>query len=180
MAVTVLAGSLMLSSVVNAAGHVKYRGEFGAEFPVVDTATGELVENPAYDPGVTGRVHMKVGLESTKVSVEVEGLDPELVYGSHLHDRRCADGGGGHYQDEVGGPVDSVNEIWLSSFETGFGILGAAPMAEASGAADWAARTTSADSTNALSVVIHAPGGARIACADLVVRGGRPGVANGR
>jgi hypothetical protein len=62
---------------------------------------------------------------------------------------------GGHYQEIVGGPVDPTNEIWplFTSDEEGVGN-GKAVHA-------FTARP------EAQAVVIHAPGGARIACADL-------------
>ena len=166
VALTVLVGSLAVSTLVSAKAHEKYRGDFGSYFPT---------SGDTHDATITGRALMKVGVDTTKVTAELEGLDPALVYSAHLHDKRCADGGGGHYQNEIGGAVDWVNEIWLTTFDTGFGIVAAEGTneAKATGAADWSARTTSTDpeSSNALSVVVHAPGGARVACADLELDG---------
>lgn len=161
LALVILIGTLVASTVATARVHNKYRGEFGGEFP---TSGG------TYDPSITGTALMKVGVATTKVKVELEGLIPGIVYSSHLHNRYCADGGGGHYQNEEGVAVDPFNELWLTSFDDGFGIMVAEgqDLAIASGATAWAARTTS-DASNALSVVVHAPGGARVACADLVL-----------
>jgi len=115
---------------------------------------------------VHGSVKMTIGPSGTVVRVNVSGLDPDKVYGSHLHNGTCASGGGGHYQDVEGGAVVPPNELWLSS-----GGAGLAPnpggLAHGAGSAVWQARVTST-ATNARSVVVHEPGtGTRIACADL-------------
>lgn len=84
LALVVLAGTLVASTVVSAKVHNKYRGEFGPEFP-----------SGAHDPTITGEAMMKVGLNTTKVKVELEGLVPGVTYTSHLHNRTCAAGGSG-------------------------------------------------------------------------------------
>lgn len=130
-----------------------------------ETATGAGL---GYD--ISGSAKMTVGDDSTAVKVNVAGLDPAKTYGSHLHDGTCATGGGGHYQDVEGGAVTPPNELWLSSSDNPMGPLVPNPggVTHGAGSADWAARTDSpAPVTNALSVVVHEPGGARIACADL-------------
>lgn len=50
----------------------------------------------------------------TIVSVHVQGLDAHTTYPAHVHNAPCSasPAGGGHYQHEVGGSVDAVNEIW--------------------------------------------------------------------
>jgi hypothetical protein len=113
-----------------------------------------------------GSAKMTIGPSGTVVRVNVSGLDPHKVYGSHLHNGTCASGGGGHYQDVEGGATVPPNELWLSS-----GGVGLAPnpggVAHGAGSAVWQARVASA-ATNARSVVVHEPGsGTRIACADL-------------
>ena len=51
-------------------------------------------------------------LNSTTASVSVEGL-PAGEYASHVHNSSCdLNEGSGHYQYEVGGPVDETNELW--------------------------------------------------------------------
>ena len=92
----------------------------------------------------------------TIVSVHAIGLLPNTAYGVHVHNKACGDSlGGGHYQDVVGGAVDAVNEIW-PLFTTNAAGIGNGNAVNA-----FVARP------EAQAVVIHAPGGARIACADL-------------
>lgn len=92
----------------------------------------------------------------TIVSVHAAGLLPNTDYGVHVHNRACNDNnGGGHYQDVVGGAVDAVNEIWPLFTSNAAGI------GNGYAANNFRARP------EAQAVVIHAPGGARIACADL-------------
>jgi Cu/Zn superoxide dismutase len=96
----------------------------------------------------------------TLVSVHVEGL-AAATYGSHVHrlpcDTRDAAGNlaGGHYKYDPAGLANDLNEIW-----PGF-TSNAAGIGNGNARNDWTAGPT------AVSVVIHAPGGARIACADL-------------
>ncbi len=84
------------------------------------------------------------------------GLAPNTTYGSHVHKAKCAAGDAdGHYQFTPGGSADSVNEIWpgFTTNPWGMGV----GFAQNGGVAG----------PDAVSVVIHAPGGAKIACADL-------------
>lgn len=64
--------------------------------------------------------------------------------------------------------MDPVNELWLSTSDDPAGGVDSNPggVAHGAGATAWPARLTSA-ATNAESIVVHEPGGARIACADL-------------
>jgi len=92
----------------------------------------------------------------TVVVIIVMGLAPNTTYGSHVHKQACANGDAdGHYKFDPTGPADSVNEIWpgFTTNPSGIGV-GFAQNAGIAGA-------------SAMSVVIHAPGGAKIACADL-------------
>ena len=90
------------------------------------------------------------------VSVHVEGLLPNTAYGSHVHQQACADGDAdGHYKFDPTGPASPPNEIWPGFTTNAAGVgNGNATVYETAGAA-------------AVSVVVHAPGGAKIACADL-------------
>ena len=107
------------------------------------------------------------------------GLAPNTTYGSHVHKAKCAAGDAdGHYQFTPGGSADSVNEIW-----PGFRIEGVLcgrmhtrgmRRGRAGGSGDdefmGDGRRVCAERRRrrtAVSVVIHAPGGAKIACADL-------------
>jgi hypothetical protein len=93
----------------------------------------------------------------TVVTIQVTGLGAGLTYGSHVHAQACADGlAGGHYRFDPAGAATPPNEIWPGPFTAN----------EAGNGSGW----TVADGTagqSAVSVVIHAPGGAKIACADL-------------
>jgi len=92
----------------------------------------------------------------TFVSVHVVGLAADTTYGSHVHKQACADSfADGHYQFGPGTAVDDVNEIW-----PGF-------TADAAGVGNGNARNDGTAASTAVSVVVHAPGGAKIACADL-------------
>ena len=96
---------------------------------------------------------------STLVIVQIGGLDANQTYPTHVHNARCSatPPGGSHYQDQVGGPVDSVNEIWptVSTNRRGNGI----------GIA-WHDERARPD---AMSIVVHYPADTsiRLACVDL-------------
>lgn len=109
------------------------------------------------DPAVTGHATMvRTADGRTIVTVNVRGLAPSTIYGSHVHVRACADTfAGGHYKHDLAGPASPPNEIW-PEFDTNPGGVG-----NGSATAPWVARP------EARSVVIHGPGGAKIACADL-------------
>ena len=153
---TAAVGLLVGAGAATAGGHTSYHGVFH------ETAAGAGL---GYD--IHGSAKMTSGQAGTVVKINVSGLDPATTYGSHLHNGTCASGGGGHYQDTVGGAVVPPNELWLAN--SGM-TLRSNPggVAQATGFATWTARTSAPTaSTNARSVVVHAPGGARIACVDL-------------
>lgn len=95
----------------------------------------------------------------TLVTVNVTGLSPGATYGSHVHNQACSDNNaGGHYRfDEPvpGGDLDG-HEIWPGPFT-----------ANAAGNAHGKAVVAATAGPDAVSVVIHAPSGPKIACADL-------------
>lgn len=102
-------------------------------------------------------VMVRVG-DRTMVGVHIRGLDGSTVYPTHVHNKRCAapDFGGSHYQHQVGGDVDALNEIWptVRTNDRGNGL----------GFAAHAHRARS----EAMSIVIHQAGtNTRLACADL-------------
>ncbi|NNF53918.1 MAG: hypothetical protein HKN03_05680 [Acidimicrobiales bacterium] len=142
---------------VSAAPGSSYHGTFS------ETADGHDL---GYD--IHGSAKMTVGSTHTAVKVNIAGLDPATVYTSHLHNGTCASGGGGHYQNEVGPWVTPPNELWLTTNGANL-VPNNGGVAHGHGFAPWVARTSSpSPSTNALSVIVHAPPrGARIACADL-------------
>ena len=157
-------GTLALASMVGAttvAGaddHQILNGTFN------ETAAGAGL---GYD--IHGSAKLTVGADDTVADVNVAGLSPTKHYGSHVHNGTCASGGGGHYQDAQGGATTPPNELWLSTSSNPTGGLDSNPggVVHASGSAAWQARLTSETLTNARSIVVHEPGGARIACADL-------------
>jgi len=92
----------------------------------------------------------------TIVSVHVTGLLGNVFYPSHVHKSPCAVGDAdGHYRFDPNGPADGFNEIWMSFTSDSDGV------GHGSATAD---RTAG---IGAVSVVVHAPGGAKIGCADL-------------
>lgn len=109
---------------------------------------------------ISGKAHMvRTASGKTTVMVELSGLTPGATYGSHVHNQQCSNGSaGGHYRFATpvpGGALDGT-EIWPGPFT-------ANPAGNATGKATVEA-TAGAD---AQSVVVHAPGGQKIACADL-------------
>jgi hypothetical protein len=93
----------------------------------------------------------------TIVTVHVEGLDANTTYGSHVHAAACATGlADGHYKFDPAGAATPPNEIWPGPFTT-----------NAAGAGNGDTIADGRAGPSAVSVVIHAPGGAKIACADL-------------
>jgi hypothetical protein len=106
---------------------------------------------------ITGRAQMvRTADGRTTVSVHVEGLAADTTYGSHVHAAACAIGDAdGHYKFDPVGAASPPNEIWpgFTTNDAGVGN-GNATVDRTAGA-------------TAVSVVVHAPGGAKIACADL-------------
>lgn len=108
---------------------------------------------------VSGRAIMVRTPDWTTVSVTVRGLDANTVYPTHVHNAPCSNtpAGGSHYQNEVGGPVDAVNELWpiVTTDASGHGVGYA-----------WHGFGVRRD---AMSIVIHYPANTaiRLACVDL-------------
>lgn len=108
---------------------------------------------------IVGRAVMVRTPDWTSVAVTVRGLDANTVYPAHVHNAPCSNipAGGSHYQNEIGGPVDAVNEIWPIVTTDGFG--------RGHGQA-WHGFGVRRD---AMSIVIHYPPNTsiRLACVDL-------------
>lgn len=106
---------------------------------------------------IAGRAQMvRTADGRTTVTVHLEGLDPNTAYGAHVHKQACGDGDAdGHYRFDPAGPAAPPNEIWPGFTTNAAGIGNGNATVE--GTAGAAAR----------SVVVHAPGGLKIACADL-------------
>jgi hypothetical protein len=109
------------------------------------------------DLQITGRAQMNRTADGkTIVSVHVEGLLAGTTYGAHVHAAACANGfADGHYKFDPDGPAAPPNEIW-PGFTTNDAGVG-----NGNATVYWTAGST------AVSVVVHAPGGTKIACADL-------------
>src|SRR4051812_32744298 len=106
---------------------------------------------------ITGRAQMvRTADGKTIVTVHMEGLAPNTTFASHVHKQACADGDAdGHYRFDPAGAATPPNEIWPAPFTTNAAGIGSA--------------TTSAAGTAGSAAVSgggHAPGGAKIACAD--------------
>ena len=142
-----LAGAVALTALapaVLANGATVTRGDVAA----FATAVGQPI---------TGRAQMvRTADGKTTVSIRVEGLLPNTAYAAHVHAAACAVGdANGHYKFDPAGPAQPPNEIWPSFTTNAFGIgNGNATVLATAGPA-------------AVSVVVHAPTGAKIACADL-------------
>ena len=116
------------------------------------------------DFGISGTASLIRTGGKTIAKVNLEGLEPGETYGVHVHNAPCSVGGGGHYQNQIGGPAAPPNELWPSSGGKGTGIT-ATPSGNGSGyaKAPWIARP------EAQSVVVHhyADSSIRVACAQL-------------
>ena len=143
IAVVALSGAF--APAVLADGATITRGDFAA------FATGAGL-------GITGRAQMvRTADGRTIVSIQLEGLDPNTTYGSHVHAAACAENSAnGHYKFDPAGAAAPPNEIWPGPFTTNAAGLGNGSTIAAGTAGP-----------TAVSVVVHAPGGAKIACADL-------------
>ena len=144
-AVVGLSVALVLAPSVLALGATVTRGDIHA------FATG--VGLP-----ITGRAQMiRTPEGKTIVTVHVAGLAANTTYASHVHAAACAVGDAdGHYRFNPAGPAVPPNEIWPGPFTTD---------ADGVGNANTVAAGTAG--SGAVSVVVHAPGGAKVACADL-------------
>lgn len=127
---------------------------------VTSGSVQSFADGPALGYEIDGKASMVRAADGkTIVVVNVSGLAPGVTYGSHVHDQACADGdAGGHYRfdDAVPGGAFDGHEIWPGPFIAN----------QAGRAVGWTAVGATAGET-AQSVVVHAPTGQKIACADL-------------
>jgi hypothetical protein len=133
----------------------------GLTLPVLAGATVTSGQIRAFatsdDPAIAGHATMIRAADGrTIVTVHAVGLAPRTAYGAHVHQQACADNAaGGHYKFDPAGPAAPPNELW-PAFTTNAAGVGTG----------WAVVDRTAG-PSAVAVVIHAPGGAKIACADL-------------
>lgn len=149
LAVAVALTVVLMASAAMAGGAQVTKGSF-------DT----FADGPVLGYGIDGKATMvRTADGKTMVMVNVSGLIPGASYGSHVHNQACdAGNAGGHYRFDVavpGGDLDG-HEIWP-------GPLTANAASNAHGKTTVAATA----GEQAVSVVIHAPTGQKIACADL-------------
>jgi hypothetical protein len=107
---------------------------------------------------INGRAQMvRTADGKTIVSVHLSGLALETIYASHVHAAPCTVGDAdGHFRFDPLGAAAPPNEIWPGPFTTTpAGIGNGFTIAEGTAG------------PTAVSVVVHAPGGLKIACADL-------------
>jgi len=137
------------------------------------TASAELVhatgtfdsDGPAYTyspavlapVGTTAEVRVvETAAGTTVATLHVRGLAAHETYAVHAHTGSCSSNpasSGGHYKDDVSGPVDPTNELWL-----GF-TTNRAGNGSAQSVVDWVFRPG-----QALSVTFHHGGPIRVAC----------------
>jgi Cu-Zn family superoxide dismutase len=99
---------------------------------------------------------VETGSGRTVATLRVRGFAPSATYDVHAHVGACGSdpaASGGHYQNQVGGAVDEVNELWLG-FRTNPAGSGAAHAV-----VEWQFREG-----EARSLTFHAATGARVAC----------------
>ncbi|MFD2094043.1 hypothetical protein [Blastococcus deserti] len=109
--------------------------------------------------GATAAVHaVEIPSRGTIATLHVRGFPASTEFMVHAHTGGCGSdpaASQGHYQDQVGGPVDDVNELWLGFTTTRAGT------GFAKAAVDWHFREGEAN-----SLTFHDPSrnGKRVAC----------------
>lgn len=150
-------------------GTVRCAAAIGAALVLATTVVGLAVANGA--TVTRGDVHAfaaGAGLDlsgqaqmvrtadgKTIVYVQVEGLTANTTYASHVHKQACDGDADGHYRFDPAGAASPPNEIWLGFVTNDAGV------------GNGRAEVDATAGPGAVSVVVHAPGGAKIACADL-------------
>ena len=144
-------GALLAASVLAAAFAPSALG-------AASVTRGDVHEFNGYGSTITGHAQMvRTADGKTIVSLHVEGLVAGVTYASHVHAAACGTGlADGHYRFDPAGAASPPNEIRPGPFSANDAGIGNA---------DTIAEGTAGPT--AVSVVIHAPGGTKIACADL-------------
>lgn len=104
---------------------------------------------------VSGEVFLSP--DRTRITLDLDGLQPGATYGAHVHEQACADDAGGpHFKFDPAGPAEPPNEVHFQ-IPTGPGETDATVTQTAAQPLPDRAR----------SVVVHDPAETKIACADL-------------
>ncbi len=134
-----------------------------AEVPDADLTSGRFFVLDAIGTGgaVSGHATMARHDRGTTVTIELEGLEPDTDFISHVHVAGCAEAGGAHYKFDPEGDHHPPNEIHLAFTSDG------------SGHGFMTAENHQVATAEAASVVIHraGPDSPKLACADLVPQG---------
>lgn len=154
-AITTVLALLIVAGLAGPAPADGPRVTSGAFHPFATAAPGGA--NAATYADLAGHARMVRTAEGkTIVTTHLAGLLADTVYGSHVHAAACSVGeANGHYKHDPAGAAAPPNEIW-PAFTTNSDGVG-----NGKDTAAWTARD------DARSVVVHAPGGAKIGCADL-------------
>ncbi|MFB9728357.1 hypothetical protein [Haloechinothrix salitolerans] len=116
-----------------------------------------LESAPAGTETVTGTAYLARHDDGTTVTIDVEGLQPDAAYMSHLHARPCAeDNGGPHFKFDAKGTDEPPNEVHIAF------------TADAEGTATSTVTNDNPNSEGAKSIVLHLDDkdGTKFACAD--------------
>jgi hypothetical protein len=92
--------------------------------PVMETGTvAPFAAAEAIDQGIGGGITMMRDGSGTHISLNLTGLDPATIYGTHIHAQPCeVTDGGGHYKlDPTVVDVIETNELWpaVQNYESG-------------------------------------------------------------
>jgi hypothetical protein len=149
--IVVLAMSTLVIGAVPAhAGASVTRGELSPFAAALTTLNGQYGD-------IAGHAQMvRTADGKTIVTLHVTGLETDTTYPAHVHKHACADGDAdGHYRFDPSGSATPPNEIW-----PGF-------TSNADGIGNGKATVDAVAGSTAISVVVHAPSGSKIGCADL-------------
>jgi len=119
-AIVAAAAAMTMTAAAPATTHARH------DRSPIEITSGEFTTLPggtAKGFDIQGRAVMIRLPHRTLVAVRVRGLEPSTTHPTHVHNQPCSydPPGGSHYQDETGGPVDAVNEIWPTVTTNRFG-----------------------------------------------------------
>jgi hypothetical protein len=149
MAMTVLASVALVGASVSSSASARGASVTSGDLHAFSAGAGTDISGHA--------VMVRTADGKTIVSIHVEGLAPNTTYGSHVHQAACAANfADGHFRFDPTGPALPPNEIWPGPFTT-----------SPAGVGNGFTKVDGTAGPEAVSVVVHAPDGSKIACADL-------------